>query len=108
MSPLLKEIRHNPLLWLLAFVPAASGSLWSVYAFLAAIGFVIELIDSRFRWRLLGFAFGVAATVAMIVDLRGATRQELRLQEIRIKAKAKDVEPPRSAEPPAAGAPEQR
>lgn len=26
MSPLFKEIRHNPLLWLLAFVPVALGT----------------------------------------------------------------------------------
>jgi hypothetical protein len=29
MKPPLKEIRHNPLLWLLAFVPAGTGAFGS-------------------------------------------------------------------------------
>jgi Ca2+:H+ antiporter len=56
MNPLLKEIRHNPLLWLLAFVPVL---------------FVAEVLDSEAHTRL--FLLSVLAVVPLAALLSHAT-----------------------------------
>jgi Ca2+:H+ antiporter len=59
MTPLLKEIRHNPLLWLLALVPVALGAAEMASAFSGARK---DRLDMS-----VGIALGSASQIALFV-----------------------------------------